>query len=156
MEKERFAMMRLHKSVILVSFMILLVDVTSPRASWVQNGITICTTTGNYGRTPIIADDAGGAIMAWWDYRGGIYYDVYVQRIDANGNALWTTGGTAICTSTGYRTSFLGLISRLALAPDGSGGAIVAWCGLPQRDRNGTSTLRESMRTETPCGQRRE
>ena len=127
-KKERFAMMRLHKSAILLSVLILLVGISSPWASWVQNGITICTSTGNYGRTPMITDDAGGAIMAWWDYRGGIHYDVYAQRIDANGNALWTVGGTAICTSVGYGGWFLNLAGRLQLAPDGSGGAIITWC----------------------------
>jgi hypothetical protein len=121
-------MMGPRTSAALISLSILLAGIPSPRASWVQNGVTICTTTGNYGKTPMIADDAGGAIMAWWDYRGGVYYDVYAQRIDASGNALWTAGGTAVCTSTGYKKSFLSLAGRLQLAPDGSGGAIVAWC----------------------------
>jgi hypothetical protein len=49
---------------------------------------------------------------------------VYAQRINASGEALWTTNGIAL--STGY-SSFLS--SRRAITPDGAGGAIVMWNG---------------------------
>jgi hypothetical protein len=40
----------------------------------------------------IISDGTGGAIVAWLDDRRS-QRDVYAQRVDASGNALWATNG---------------------------------------------------------------
>ena len=67
----------------------------------------------------IISDGAGGAIIAWNDYRDTISH-IYVQRIDAQGIVRWAENGVRICTSDSEQT-------LPALASDGQGGAIVAW-----------------------------
>ncbi|GEM_PF-6430060 len=72
----------------------------------------------------IISDGNGGAILVWQDNRnehwGDDNWDIYAQRIDASGNAVWGSNGIAI--AAGDEDEVLP-----ELAPDGSGGAIIAW-----------------------------
>src|SRR5262249_22026590 len=65
-------------------------------------------------------DGSGGALLAWAQPGVGTQDDIYVQRIDANGNPLWGLGGIAVCDTTGYQ-------SDPAIVSDGSSGAIVVW-----------------------------
>lgn len=83
--------------------------------------VPICTETGDqlmrfYGT---VSDGSGGAITTWEDVRGGTY-DIYAQRVDADGNALWTAGGVAISTASGHQR-------YPVIVSDGSGGAIIVW-----------------------------
>lgn len=86
---------------------------------WTADGVVVCGATGNQGRPVVISDGAGGAIIAWHDYRGATW-DIYAQRLDASGQPQWTANGVALCTATGDQ--FFPLI-----VTDGSGGAIVVW-----------------------------
>jgi len=96
---------------------------------WTANGIGVCTVTNNqYGPVPV-PDGAGGAIIVWYDYRA-LSYDVYAQRVDANGNTLWATGGVPIYA--GQYNQY----SPVAVS-DGAGGAVVAWSDL----RNGNADI---------------
>ena len=51
----------------------------------------------------MISDGAGGAICAWQDARNTTSTlsnnDIYGQRIDGNGNSLWTSGGVRLSVS---------------------------------------------------------
>jgi hypothetical protein len=103
-------------------------------AAWPSDplvNLPLCTATDNqYGALPqIVSDGAGGAIVTWWDYRGGAY-DIYAQRVSAEGTAQWTADGVAICTATGDQYD-------PTIAPDGMGGAIVTW----QDYRSGNSDI---------------
>jgi hypothetical protein len=85
---------------------------------WRRNGVAI-TRAPDYETSPaIISDGAGGAIVAWQDGRAGI--DMYVQRIDANGDIMWTAGGVPISTAPLEQRYF-------DMTTDGAGGAIIAW-----------------------------
>ncbi len=86
---------------------------------WNPAGVPVCTITGSQLYPEAVSDGAGGAVITWQDYRGGVS-DVYAQRIDASGTRLWHTAGLAICTATG--SQYLPKIS-----PDGTGGGIIAW-----------------------------
>jgi hypothetical protein len=88
-------------------------------SGWPANGFAICTQTNAQGRPTIVSDGAGGAIVAWEDFRSGAT-DVYAQRVDATGARLWTTNGVPLSTATGGQRFPIGV-------PDGAGGAIVAW-----------------------------
>ncbi len=91
-------------------------------ADWPTNpseNLPICQAAGNQLSPRIVTDGSGGSLIAWVDARGGPA-DVYVQRVSAFGLTVWTTNGVAVCTATGDQFN-------LALIPDGSGGAIVAW-----------------------------
>ena len=89
------------------------------RAYWVTDGVAICTATGHQHYLYAVSDGAGGAIVAWSDYRGGTS-DIYVQRVTASGVPLWTANGVAICTAANNQVS-------CSIVSDGAGGAIIAW-----------------------------
>jgi hypothetical protein len=91
----------------------------SGNALWTANGIALCSSTGHQEVPLIATDGAGGAIVTWRDYRSG-NWDVYAQRVDASGNALWTANGVALCTASETQ-------SPHDIISDGAGGAIVTW-----------------------------
>jgi len=96
------------------------VQPTLIRAQWQPDGATLLNIVGDQDHVVVIADGAGGAIVAWQDTRSSISADIYAQRIDAFGVPQWTTNGVAICTATNDQVS-------PAIVADGAGGAIVAW-----------------------------
>ena len=91
-------------------------------ALWGANGISVgsyasSSNGGSVDMTPgVISDGSCGAIVTWQFVNG-----IYAQRINPNGNALWTPNGITISTtSAGYPK----------IIPDGSGGAIISYYGL--------------------------
>ena len=66
-----------------------------------------------------VPDGEGGAILVWQDHRGS-NWDVYAQRVDAAGTALWAPGGIPVCSADGDQ------MAPVAVS-DGAGGVIVAW-----------------------------
>ena len=93
------------------------------QAYWIGDGVPVCSAFEEQHFPAIASDSSGGAIIAWQDYRSG-GPSIYVQRLDANGEPVWTTNGVAICTNTGISPQ---------VVSDGLGGAIVTW----QDDRSG-------------------
>ncbi|WP_243337134.1 InlB B-repeat-containing protein [Anaeromyxobacter soli] len=69
---------------------------------------------------PGVPDGAGGAFYVWTDTRYG-NPDLFMQRVDASGNPLWSTDGMALTSASP------GAEIRPAIVSDGAGGAIVAW-----------------------------
>ena len=70
--------------------------------------------------SPCIAcDGSGGAYVAWSFYNNS-QYDVYAQRLDANGAARWQNGGIGIATASGAQ-------DIPSLVPDGTGKAFLAY-----------------------------
>jgi len=97
----------------------MMAGVPSARAEWPESGVPVCTAASDQ-RYPAVAEDGcGGMIIAWYDYRSGDN-DIYVQRIDATGEARWTPAGLPVCTVTGSQVS-------PRIISDGEGGAIVTW-----------------------------
>lgn len=86
---------------------------------WQANGTAICTATNAQSWPTIASDGAGGAFIAWQDYRNG-NYDIYAQRVDSLGHILWNLNGVPVCTTAGSQSSQL-------LIGDGHGGAIIIW-----------------------------
>jgi hypothetical protein len=94
---------------------------------WPANGVPISTAPGSQYNPQIASDGSGGAIITWQDYRDG-RWDIYAQRVDANGNAKWYANGVAVETYSEDQ-------ENPRIIPDGSGGAIITW-----QDRwNGTN-----------------
>ncbi|KPL18258.1 MAG: hypothetical protein AMJ92_08750 [candidate division Zixibacteria bacterium SM23_81] len=87
---------------------------------WPADGLAICTAAPSQYYPQLVGDGSGGAIITWQDYRGGIYIDIYAQRVNANGDTLWPADGLAICTAASDQ-------SYPQLIGDGSGGAIITW-----------------------------
>jgi hypothetical protein len=112
-------MSRAMKALPLVLLFTLIIAVPSVWAYWVQDGVALCTATGEQYSPTIMSDGAGGAIVTWEDSRSGDY-DIYAQRVNASGAVLWTTNGVGLATATGEQ-------GAPTIISDGAGGAIVAW-----------------------------
>jgi hypothetical protein len=87
---------------------------------WTIDGVLVGNSTQNQTLPIIASDDAGGAIIAWQDYRNFVQGDIYAQRIDSSGAIMWGETGLSICTiSTGEDDP--------QIIKDGYGGAILSW-----------------------------
>ncbi len=96
---------------------------------WAADGVPVCVTGGSQQYPMIVADGAGGGIITWADDRSpSSQMDIYAQRVDADGNRLWTTNGVPLCTAPNDQSS-------TAIATDGAGGAIVAWADTRSTER---------------------
>jgi hypothetical protein len=91
----------------------------SGSVQWAANGVEICNLPGGGAYPTIISDGSSGAIITWQDYRGS-NSDIYAQRVDDNGDTLWTKDGIAICTASNDQLS-------PTIVSDGSSGAIITW-----------------------------
>ena len=100
---------------------------SSGTARWGSAGLTVREGTVYPGKHALVADGTGGLFAVWADVRTA--GDIYAQRIDAGGTALWSAGGLNICTGAGFKT-------EPAAAAAGLGGMIVAW----PDDRNMSDT----------------
>jgi hypothetical protein len=88
--------------------------------AWLANGLPVCRAQGNQQSPVIVGDGAGGVIATWTDPRGAATA-IYAQRIDGNGQPVWTTvDGVPLASGAGDQ-------AFPAVVADGSGGAIVAW-----------------------------
>ncbi len=90
--------------------------------AWADNGTPISIAAFDQEDPQICSDGAGGAIITWTDIRNGVtnYFDIYAQRIFANGSVAWTPGGVPICTASDYQV-------LVQICSDGAGGAIISW-----------------------------
>lgn len=89
--------------------------------AWTGNGVAVCAAAGQQLGPVIAVDNAGGVIIAWEDYRSASSSgDIYVQRLSATGQPLWTAGGVAVCTANNVQM-------HPAIVADGQGGVFVAW-----------------------------
>ena len=88
---------------------------------WAANGIVVCNAVRVQDGPKVVSDDAGGALIAWADERtSALHPRIYMQRIDASGNALWIANGIKIAT-------FPGDVTPWSIIRDGAHGAIVGW-----------------------------
>jgi hypothetical protein len=106
--------------ILAVTSLLILGPTADGLAQWQPDGIPVCTATGGQSELASAYDNAGGVIVVWRDFRSGSTADLYAQRVDAYGTPLWAPDGVPVCTATGSQ-------QNLGIAPDGSGGVIVAW-----------------------------
>jgi hypothetical protein len=110
---------------------------------WLINGTPVCTETYYQVGPDICSNDAGGAIIVWYDWRGPDY-DIYAQMLNGTGHPQWVENGIPICTESGDQM-------YPEVIVDGDGGAIIGWysggkiyaqkvnaAGVPQWGNNGT------------------
>ncbi len=110
--------------------------------AWTANGVGICTAAYSQGSAQLTEDGAGGAIVAWYDYRSNSNYDIYAQRGYSEGAVAWTANGVEVCTDNGGQYS-------PQLTEDGAGGAIATWWNV----RSGASDI-YAQRVRTFTGTR--
>jgi len=101
----------------------LLIGVSAPIYSqWSSDpsiNTAICTSPNEKLHPVITSDGAGGAVIAWYDWRSGIP-NLYAQRISASGIVQWTENGIRLCTRESNQ-------SHATLISDGVGGAFISW-----------------------------
>lgn len=97
-------------------------DRTWPSGAPADTGAVVCDAASGQLYPSATPDGQGGIIVVWTDTRNNATsnHDVYAQRLDGNGNRLWTADGVAV-TQADY-----GQTDAIA-APTGDGGAIVIW-----------------------------
>ncbi|RPH93740.1 T9SS C-terminal target domain-containing protein [candidate division KSB1 bacterium] len=88
---------------------------------WESGGIPIVTAYQRQEDPDIIAAD-GGWVVAWSDFRSDTAGDIWAQKINDNGQPLWTPGGVVV-------DQFISTVNELTvrIVHDGAGGAIIAW-----------------------------
>lgn len=100
---------------------------------WTANGIPLCTSNYTQQYERCIPDNSGGAFIVWNDNRNSdsitTRVDIFCQRINGSGNAVFGANGKAICTApeSQYRPDPV---------TDMKGGVIVNWNDF----RNGPSS----------------
>jgi hypothetical protein len=67
---------------------------------WDTGGVPVCAAAQYQQYPQMVADGSGGAYVVWQDERNG-NIDIYAQRLNANGSALWTADGVPVCVTTG-------------------------------------------------------
>src|SRR5262249_61536533 len=89
--------------------------------AWPANGRALCSAAGHQVNPEIVADGAGGAIVAWQDTRSDPS-DIYAQHVRASGTVdpAWPADGRALCSAANAQ-------ANPAIVADGAGGAIVTW-----------------------------
>ena len=103
--------------------------------SWGNNGIAICTESGNQnGGARMVLDGNDGAVLVWRDRRpknGKGRDGIYAQRVNALGKILWTKNGESVCdTQVDDGKDYVGGNSWFwapVVVSDSEHGAIVAW-----------------------------
>ena len=104
-------------------FIVLLVLSSNALAQWPStpdSNVAICNASGEQAITKIVATNDGGCYISWFDSRiGG--YDVYMQRLDALGNAMWQENGILIADRNYSWTM------DFELAVDSAGNAVVVY-----------------------------
>lgn len=95
---------------------------------WNPEGIPVCTHPTLQDDLNAIADEHGGVIVVWEDWRNG-NQDIYAQRIDSTGTPLWESNGVPVYSGAGDQYDPV-------LIADGEGGAIFAWWDISTPDWN--------------------
>ncbi len=86
---------------------------------WTTNGVGVSTLANGQYLGALVSDNAGGAALVWSDARNGVE-DLYVQRLDGSGSALWGTNGTPFVVSPIQKVF-------TSMVPSGPDGAIIGW-----------------------------
>ncbi len=87
---------------------------------WTTNGVSICNSPNQQQNPTLDLDGLGGAIITWQDKRSNVDYDIYAQKINANGITNWALNGVIICNAVNTQ-------NNPRIEPDGLNGAIIAW-----------------------------
>jgi len=86
---------------------------------WEENGRAICSAPEDQNIPQLLPDDNMGALLVWEDFRNNSN-DLYAQRFDASGKAVWKENGISICSANDDQFS-------PHITADGQGGLIAEW-----------------------------
>jgi|GEM_PF-919558 len=101
------------------SLFFLIVSYALAESQWMADGVRFGPTTSNPANQSVISDGNGG-FFAVYEHNPAGDADIYAQWVDGSGTLRWGSGGVAINTDAGHQ-------KHPAIAPDGAGGAFIAW-----------------------------
>jgi hypothetical protein len=87
---------------------------------WNAAGVAVCAAADEQFYATLTRDQAGGYFACWSDLRSGTQSEIYAQRVNTNGQGLWTADGIVVCDAA--QNQFVPDI-----ASDGLGGVLVSW-----------------------------
>lgn len=107
-------------------------------ADWPTLGRAVCTAPADQKGPKVTTDGAAGAIVVWQDLRSA-RVNVFARRVLASGelDPAWPIDGRALLADSTALADASGGQAFPVIAPDGAGGAIVAW----QDDRSSDNGL---------------
>lgn len=87
---------------------------------WPVNGAAVARTPEHQLTPVVVADGYGGAFITWEELAADP--NIHLQHLGPAGNPMpgWPDNGLPICTAPGFQ-------GQPQLAPDGSGGILIAW-----------------------------
>ena len=91
----------------------------SGRPMWNNNGVPVYRGEGDQYDPFLTTDGEGGAIVVWWDISTDDW-DVFAQRLNKEGQAVWPEAGIPVCTAAGHQ-------STPFVLSDGVDGAFAVW-----------------------------
>ncbi|GEM_PF-672701 len=89
-------------------------------AAWTSNGVPVCIAPNIQWNHQIVDDGTGKWIVVWQDRRSSNYDNIFAQKIDASGNAVWAANGIPLAPIAGAQY-------YPQIACDNHGGAVVVW-----------------------------
>ena len=87
---------------------------------WTANGVVVSNAANDQLAPTIAYDGRFGLLVAWHDFRNGLHYDVWAQRVKPDGTPRWTANGVRLTNASGGQ-------SNPIVVTDGQAGAIVGW-----------------------------
>ncbi len=92
-----------------------------PDPNWTANGIAVARAPGGQLSHTADTDGAGGMMLGWKDGREEGDANIWVQRINPEGELMWGNGqGLIVCGEASNQ-------GTPKLCPDGAGGIFVSW-----------------------------
>jgi hypothetical protein len=94
-------------------------------ALWDSGGISVVAEIHTQ-RDPVVCATDGGWVVTWIDQRDASHLTLRAQKLNQAGNRLWAAEGSPIDMG---EWSLVDIWTKLFLADDNSGGALVVWHG---------------------------
>jgi len=108
---------KVFKSLLFLCILILAVVISKPSSVYSQSGC-ITDAVNNQINSAMTADNNGGVIVTWQDFRNG-KYEIFAQRMTFAGTEMWANNGISICSQDSNVNP--------VIVNDGAGGAIIMW-----------------------------
>ncbi len=91
------------------------------KARWLATGLPIATAPNIQKNVAIASDENHFLYLIWEDFRNGLYWNLYAQKLDPDANFFWKAGGLDIFA--GVPESH----QNPAMVPDGYGGVLFVY-----------------------------
>lgn len=93
---------------------------TSGSVQWTTNGIVVCNAVNVQNNPRIEPDGSGGAYISWVDKRSSTSFDIYAQRVNSAGTAMWASNGIVVCNASNNQSAH-------DMKYIGAGGLAITW-----------------------------